>query len=450
MANLTALQILDQFNLVDFTNFSTNSDVEGRAVIGGNITSTNSSTYYINPTGNPPGEAASSFAALTVFGNIASSLNLDNSGTAYVGGSGGANINYNGGHAVTTSPPETMSAIQSTMDALETQLAGSTANSTVNSSDANNVMFNASGSTAVFTVTAAQLESWHGLSLNANSATSIIINVTGGGDINLTNGLNLNGGFSSNASNVIWNFENASTVETPGWYGTVLAVDATVSNSSAIDGTVVADAVNASGEIHNYSYAGVICFMAGTRIATPAGAIAIEDLAAGDLVLTNDGRAAPALWIGRQTVSTVFADPLTVLPIRIGAGALGENLPERDLLVSSRHALLIDGVLAQAGALVNGVSIVRETRVPETFVYYHVELADHALLLAEGVPAETFIDNVDRVGFDNWAEHEALYPEGHAIAEMPYPRASSARQVPRAIRDRLAANATPGSLALAS
>jgi hypothetical protein len=95
-------------------------------------------------------------------------------------------------------------------------------------------------------------------------------------------------------------------------------------------------------------------------------------------------------------------------------------------------------VLIQAGALVNGVSIVRETNVPQTIVYYHVEVDDHALILAEGVSAETFVDNVDRLAFDNWDEHEALYPNGKAIAELPYPRAKAYRQVPRAIRESLA------------
>jgi serralysin len=33
------------------------------------------------------------------------------------------------------------------------------------------------------------------------------------------------------------------------------------------------------------------------------------------------------------------------------------------------------------------------------------------------VAAETFIDNVDRLGFDNWAEHESLYPDGKTIEE---------------------------------
>ena len=75
------------------------------------------------------------------------------------------------------------------------------------------------------------------------------------------------------------------------------------------------------------------------------------------------------------------------------------------------------------------------------FVYYHVELDDHSLILAENTPAETFVDNVDRLNFDNWAEHEALYPEGKPIVELPYPRAKSRRQVPVDIRVAIAARA---------
>jgi hypothetical protein len=180
------------------------------------------------------------------------------------------------------------------------------------------------------------------------------------------------------------------------------------------------------------------CFCAGTGIATPRGAVAVETLRRGDLVTTSDGRALPVRWLGVQTVDTRFADKLRVLPIRIQAGALGEALPQRDLLLSADHALLIDGVLIQAGALVNGLSILRETDMPEVFTYYHVEVADHALIHAEGVPAETFIDNVDRLAFDNWAEHEA---PAVAIVEMDLPRAKSARQVPASIRARLSVRA---------
>ena len=62
--------------------------------------------------------------------------------------------------------------------------------------------------------------------------------------------------------------------------------------------------------------------------------------------------------------------------------------------------------------MVNGTTIVRETHIPQVFTYYHIELDDHSLILAENIPAETFIDNVDRMAFDNWDEHEALYPDG--------------------------------------
>jgi hypothetical protein len=121
------------------------------------------------------------------------------------------------------------------------------------------------------------------------------------------------------------------------------------------------------------------------------------------------------------------------------ACAISDNVPCRDLLLSPDHAVFIDGILIQAGALVNGTSIVRENRVSPTFTYYHVELEDHSLILAENMPAESFVDNVDRMAFDNWAEHEALYPEGNTIVELPYPRAKSLRQVPRKLRDALAA-----------
>ena len=173
------------------------------------------------------------------------------------------------------------------------------------------------------------------------------------------------------------------------------------------------------------------CFYPGTMIATPGGERAVETLAIGDPLLTTDGSVKPIRWMGRQTVSTRFGDPLRILPVRITAGALADGVPARDLLVSPDHALLVEGVLVQAGALVNGITILRQFDVPEVFTYHHIELAEHDLVLAEGAPAETFVDHIDRLAFDNWAEHEALYGNEASIPEMDRPRAKAQRQVPR-------------------
>ncbi|MBW6399474.1 Hint domain-containing protein [Roseomonas sp. HJA6] len=76
----------------------------------------------------------------------------------------------------------------------------------------------------------------------------------------------------------------------------------------------------------------------------------------------------------------------------------------------------------------------------QTFTVYQIETADHELILAEGLPAETFVDNVPRSRFDNAAEYDALFGgTDTAIREMDRPRAASARQVPAAIHDRIAA-----------
>jgi len=174
------------------------------------------------------------------------------------------------------------------------------------------------------------------------------------------------------------------------------------------------------------------CFVTGTRIATPDGIVAVETLGAGDAVLLADGRQNTVKWLGEQPVNTKLSNPMAVNPIRISAGALGAGLPLRDLLISPDHAIEIDGVLYNAGSLVNGTSIRQVAQMPmDGFTYYHVETDAHELLLAEGVAAETFIDYAGRDSFVNGDESTTQ------IAEMPLPRVSSARMLPRSLRQRL-------------
>jgi hypothetical protein len=181
------------------------------------------------------------------------------------------------------------------------------------------------------------------------------------------------------------------------------------------------------------------CFLSGTRIATPIGSVAVEELCIGDSILTFDGRCVPIKWIGYQTVSTRFGPAERLMPVRFASGSLGSGLPQTDLTVTADHGMLVDGVICHAGALLNGTSI---TRVPleeigETYTVYHIETEEHEIILANGAPAETFIDNVSRRAFDNYAEFKALYGDVPEMEELPYPRAMSARQLPGVIRAKL-------------
>ena len=172
--------------------------------------------------------------------------------------------------------------------------------------------------------------------------------------------------FSFNGSTVTLPFGSPDEVKSG---NDVADWNATVHGDSFGSATAgVVDAVSATDletlNVIGYSLSSASCFCAGVRVATPAGEVAVETLRRGDLVTTPDGRAVPVSWVGVQTVSRRFADPLRVLPIRVRAGALGENVPSRDLLLSPDHGLFVDGILIQAGALVNGASITRETAMP--------------------------------------------------------------------------------------
>ena len=194
-------------------------------------------------------------------------------------------------------------------------------------------------------------------------------------------------------------------------------------------GSMAIDALNAT----------LMCYCAGTGIATPTGNVAVEDLKAGDIVLTADGRETEVTWLGLQPVDTRLTHPAAVNPICISAGALADNVPSRDLFVSPDHAIEIDGALYQASALVNGSTITMVAKMPVAgFTYYHVETAAHELLLAENTPAESFIEMGDLAeGFANIDARTARVTD-----EMPLPRISDRRMVPAALRDRLAGRAT--------
>ena len=137
----------------------------------------------------------------------------------------------------------------------------------------------------------------------------------------------------------------------------------------------------------------------------------VEELAIGDRVITFSDAARPIKWIGRRAYEgRLVAGNRAVLPIRVEAGALEEGVPAHDLWVSPEHALYIDAVLVPARLLVNGATIGQVESV-ERLEYFHIELAAHDVILAEGAPAETFVDCDNRGMFQNNGAFAAFYPD---------------------------------------
>jgi hypothetical protein len=144
----------------------------------------------------------------------------------------------------------------------------------------------------------------------------------------------------------------------------------------------------------------VPCFCADTDIATPSGDRKIETLRAGDTVLTEDGRAVQIAWIGASHYSQRHArDTQAVRPVTIRANAFGAGLPLRDLMVSPQHRIVVEGpdcellfdsarVFVIARHLPDAVA---HSPDPEgDVVYYHILLENHEILLANGLPVESF------------------------------------------------------------
>jgi hypothetical protein len=146
---------------------------------------------------------------------------------------------------------------------------------------------------------------------------------------------------------------------------------------------------------------GVICFTRGTKIATPSGPLLVEDLREGDRVQTRDNGACEIQWIGARRISgaRLFVVP-KLRPVRICVGALGIERPEKELLVSPEHRMLLRGpqvqalfntpeVLVAARDLINGRTIVIDSAVPDV-TYIHLLLGAHQVLWANGVESESF------------------------------------------------------------
>jgi hypothetical protein len=162
-----------------------------------------------------------------------------------------------------------------------------------------------------------------------------------------------------------------------------------------VSGTVQASTDHAGG-----ADVTALCFCAGTRLATPGGEARVEHLAVGDKVLTASGTVRPITWIGVGRVLAARGRRSAATPVIVLKGALADNVPHHDLRVTKGHALWLDGVLIPVEFLVNHRSILWDDRAQEVALF-HVELDCHDVLLANGVPAESYRDDGNRWLFSN-------------------------------------------------
>lgn len=176
------------------------------------------------------------------------------------------------------------------------------------------------------------------------------------------------------------------------------------------------------------------CFVPGTLIKTPAGAVDVVELRAGDMVETMDDGPQAIRWIGwTQVPSDVLQDQERFRPIRIARHAFGHGRPRRDMLVSPQHRVLVRDwraemyfgvpeILVPAVKLCNGTTVQRvHDLAPVTYI--HMLFDRHQIVYSDGLPSESFFPGAD--DYTTMAQEiRALFPgEFGRLSNEPMARA---------------------------
>jgi hypothetical protein len=184
----------------------------------------------------------------------------------------------------------------------------------------------------------------------------------------------------------------------------------TIITADDFEGSITVRGVSAQ-ELKESGSVEVACFLEGTAILTPDGERAVETLRIGDKVTTIDGLSRRIKWVGVRSFSTRFVkNSKRLMPVTVKAGALGPDLPVRDLRLSPGHSLYMEGVLVNADLLLNGVSV-HQRFDGDRISYFHIELETPDVIFADGAPAETYVNDANRRQFANWQEYGLLYGE---------------------------------------
>jgi len=143
----------------------------------------------------------------------------------------------------------------------------------------------------------------------------------------------------------------------------------------------------------------VICFLRGTLIDTAGGPKPVEDLLAGDLVVTDTGLL-PIAWVGSRTHSLgeLALNPRLV-PITIAANAFGPGIPSAPLSLSPDHRVVLEGAEVElamgaprtfcAAKFLTGRPGVTQALPDADVEYFHILLSSHRILTANGLECES-------------------------------------------------------------
>ncbi len=254
MANAAPFDVNDlltSFNAITLHDMNQNgSETEGRVVVGGNL-----SAAQANFTNQPNFGVSSPFAAyggVNVYGT--GTVSNANGQTVYYGNGGSAPSGvavFDNAHTF----PNPITDFFSPLAALSLQLSTMTGQ-VISSLPTNNAVLTSTGyslidgtNVAILNVDGSVLAGTTSLDVNPNGADLVIINVNAPGAFTYSFSLSNNFGA---RTETIWNFYNATSVSVRNWEGAILAPNAVVGGNSALEGTVVADSINTTGEIHWY------------------------------------------------------------------------------------------------------------------------------------------------------------------------------------------------------
>lgn len=205
----------------------------------------------------------------------------------------------------------------------------------------------------------------------------------------------------------------------------------------------ISDALSSTGVVGDVTFQelGPTCFVSGTLIQTPDGLRPVEDLNEGDFVTGYGGQELTLRKVLRQQFSAraLRANP-KLQPVRIMAGALGNHLPVRDLLVSRQHRMLVSSKISgrMFGQLEVLISAIRLTKLPDIFVdkgesgveYFHLLFDKHEVIFAEGAPTESLLigpNALKSLSAEIQEEVLTIFPETADFEYSPNP----ARIIPR-------------------